>query len=258
MKLVHLGMISTGVVIALGLAMVVPAFTQQKVINSVPAVMLTFSIGNTNSADLSQWCDELATVLDHQKVVATVFVSGKVAEKAPECVNSFHEKVDIGSQTFSYVSLTSITDYGVALEEVKKGKEAVDRVGGLNSKLFKAPFGIVDENIYSYLSKSGIAADFSYINHYNKYEGSQFIRYDLKVLPGNQDGLELYGAIFRDDDVIRPISPVPIALQFDSAIAVEDIEATITELKSLYDGNIQFVNASDIADVTLTQRGASA
>ena len=257
MKLVHLGMISTGVVIMLGLAMVVPAFTQQKITKSIPSVMLTFTLGDSEKPDLGRWCEDLSSVINKHGVRATVFVSGAIAEETPECVNSFPAGIDVGSQTYSYVSLTSISNYDLALEEVKKGKEAIDKVGGLESRLFRAPYGHVDENIYSYLTRSGIVADFSYSNHYNKFENDLFVKYDIKELSGNREGLELYSLLSRDDDVVRPESPVPIGINFDSSSSTEDIDSFITDLKTIHDKNIEFVNASDLVGLSLTIRGVS-
>ena len=91
---------------------------------------------------------------------------------------SSNENIDIGSQTYTYANLTSIPDYTKQLSEVKSGKSAIDYVGKVDSKLFRAPYGSTDGNIYSLLSRSGILADFSYSNQYNKYENGQFIKYD--------------------------------------------------------------------------------
>lgn len=57
--------------------------------------------------------------------------------------------IDIGSQTCSYSNLTSICDYGTALKEIPKDKQAVYASGNLNSRLFKAPYRDNDGNIYS-------------------------------------------------------------------------------------------------------------
>jgi peptidoglycan/xylan/chitin deacetylase (PgdA/CDA1 family) len=252
MKLVHLGVISTGTIIVIGLAMVVPAFTQHNPDRSVPSVMLSFSILDSN--DVLNWCKDLSSVLEKHGIRATVFVSGKTAESDPECVTSFSSGIDIGSQTYSYANLTSIPDYTHALEEVKMGKQAVDAAGNLNSRLFKAPYGATDDNIYSLLSRSDILADFSYASQYNKYEESQFVRYDLKSLRGDSEGLGMFSAFVLDDDVVRPFAPVPIAINFDSSMQVEHIDEFISKLKSDYGESIRFANASDLIGTDLTVR----
>jgi hypothetical protein len=250
MNLTHLGIVSTGTIIVLGLAMVVPAFTQHGPDKSIPSVMLSFVV--MDNANASSWCTGLSSLLEKHSVKGTVFVSGKTAEANPECVTSFSSDVDIGSQTYSYTNLTSISDYTKAFEEVKRGKEAVDRIGNLDSKLFRAPYGLTDENIYSLESRSGIIADFSYNNRFNKYENDQFVRYDLKVLTGNSEGLRLFSIVSSDDDVVRPALPVPIAITFDSTMQLEHIDEFISELKSDYGDSISFVNASDLVGTDLT------
>lgn len=253
MNIIHVGIISTGTIIVLGIAMVIPAFTQQKPGPSIPSVMLSFSIMNTRG-EISSWCESLSSILEKHDVKATVFISGTIAESNPECVNSFAPNVDIGSQTYSYVDLTSIRDYSEAIEQVDKGKNVVDAVGGIDSRLFRAPYGKTDENIYSLLSQKGIIADFSYVSQYNRYENNQFIQYDLKTLTGDTNGLRLFSLVSQDDDVVRSYDPVPIAIQFDNSMEINQIDGFISELKSDYQNDIQFVNASDIIGLDLTYR----
>lgn len=252
MKLVHLGIISTGTIIVLGMAMVAPAFTQREHDHSIPSVMLFFGVTGPNGA--SDWCRELSSVLDRHQVRASVFVSGRTAEASPECITSFSSDIDIGSQTYSYIDLTSISDYGEASAEVERGKKVVDDIGALNSRLFKAPYGKTDDNIYSLLGRANVVADFSYVNHYNKYENNQFIRYDLKVLNGKAEGLKLFSVVASDDDVVRPYNPVPIAISFDNTVEAKDIDSFISEMKSEYRDGIQFVNISDVIGQDVTGR----
>ena len=79
---------------------------------------------------------------------------GKLAESYPKCVTLFssNDGIDIGSSTYNYINLTSTQDYLLTLEEVKEGKRAVDSIGRLDSKLFKAPSGSTNQNIYSLLT----------------------------------------------------------------------------------------------------------
>ena len=67
-----------------------------------------------------------------------VFFVGKVAEQNPEAVTCFGNRVDIGSQTYDYVNLTTINDYSLKLQEVEQGKFAVDTAGHLNSSVFSS------------------------------------------------------------------------------------------------------------------------
>ena len=235
MKIVQLGAISTGTVIILGIAMVVPAFIQP-----VHPLLVLLSFNIVDDANIPQWCNELSSVLKKHNVKATVFVTGKVAEEYPECVSVFSSNIDIGSQTYDYVDLTTINDYTEQLKEIKSGKSAIDKAGKLDSRLFKAPYDATDENIYSLLSRSGILADFSYDNQYNKYYDNNFIKFDLTA----------YDGIYHTPDFFKNL-PVtkPALINFDNTTPVEQIDNFVTHLKSV---NIRFVSASELTGIDLT------
>lgn len=239
MKLVHVGAISTGTVIILGIVMVVPAFFPP--IQKLP-ILLTFTIDDDNS--LPTWCDQLSSVLKKYDAKAVVFVNGKMAQKYPQCITDFSNKVDIGSSTYDYSQLTSISDYSKQLDEIQKGKSAVDTAGKLDSKIFKAPYGSVDDNIYSLLTRSGILADFSYDNQYNKYYNGQFIKFDLISYDGNKITSTFINGLEPDKGTI--------SINYDNSTPVEKIDEFISKLDL---GKIKFFNASDIAGIDLTVRG---
>ena len=241
MKLVHLGAISTGLVIAFGIAMVVPAFTRTPNYTPPLIVMLSFSVTDYDNSD--DWCNNLSSIFKKYGVKATVFVTGKVADQYPECVTTFSNNIDIGSQTYSYVDLPSVPDYTAQLEEVRNGKQAVDYAGKLYSRIFKAPYESTDQNIYSLLTRSDIAADFSYHDQYNKYYNGQFIRFDLAVYEGNNHSADFFHSL--------TVSETPILINFDNSTPVEQIDRFISELKS---GNVRFVNASEVTGIDLTVR----
>lgn len=255
MKVIHLGAISTGMVVLLGVIVVVPAFTQK---NAPPqlATILLFSVAEGNGEGLPAWCQDLAGVLEKHGVKATVFVAGHTADAHPGCVSIFSRNgnIDIGSQTYGYVDLASVTDYSLALDEVRKGKQAVDKAGNVDSRLFQAPYGSVDGNIYSMLSRSGISADFSYPDHYNKYYDGEFIRYNISSYDGSKHPASFFSGL---GSAGRPLSPIVIT--FDSSVPVPQIDAFLAELQSARPDNydFQFVNASDLAGTTLTDRKES-
>ena len=248
MKLGHLGAIVTTMVITIGVVMAVgPAYMHTVNHYSSPPVMLSFSV--VSSLNVPGWCNDLASVLSEHKVKATVFVTGQVAEEHPECVTRFASQgIDVGSQTYRYVDLTSVSDYSYALEEVRQGKMAVDQAGKIDSRLFRAPYGATDQNIYSLLSSSNITADFSYDNQYNKFENGQFIRYDLVTCDcGN----------LSPDAVTRLLdADHPIMVEFGNSVPVSNIEGFIVALKS--DDRVKFVSASELAGRNLTVKGVSA
>jgi hypothetical protein len=100
------------------------------------------------------------------------------------------------------------------------------------------------------LSRNGIIADFSYANHYNKYENGMFVRYDLKTLNGNKEGLNLFPIVYHDDD-IRSMQ-VPVAVNFNDTMGIGHIRDSISTIGSFHD--VQFVNASELVRNKLTVR----
>ena len=242
MKLVHAATMSTGLILVLGIAMVAPVYIR---IPDRPreqlTVMLLFSV--VDSENGGAWCGNLSSLLKDMNIRATIFITGKVAEQHPECVRGFPAYVDIGSQTSSYVNLTSISDYLAQREEVRRGKEAVDKAGDLDSRLFRAPHGATDENIYSLLNRSGIVADFSYKNHYNKYHDGQFMRFNFTTYKGVEHPAEFFLSLSQTGETI--------AIIFDESTSVSDIKSLVVILL----GKVRFANASEVTGLELTIRG---
>lgn len=243
MKLVYFGGISTGIVLILGMVMVLPPFLQPE-----PKQQLLLSFSISDSENLSNWCDELSSVLFENKVKAAVFISGEVAEEFPRCVTSFSHEVDIGSQAFHYSPITKISAYSLQLDEIQKGKNIIDEIGNLDTKLFKAPYGETDDNIYSLLSHSDILADFSYKDQYNKFYEDQFIWFKIKSYESSDYSNSVTPII---SDIESKGNQIPIVINFEGKIPIEEIEEIIFDLKSK---NFEFVNASDLVGYDLTQR----
>lgn len=244
MRMATLGALATGITICIGVVIAIgPSLVHTIEHNQPPPVMLSFSV--SGGQDVPQWCTDLSSILAKHKVKATVFVTGKVADEHPECVSAFAavSGVDIGSQTYSYVRLPSI-DYLEAKEEVRLGKQAVDRAGHIDSKLFRAPYGMVDQNIYSLLSDAGIEADFSYASQYNKYEGGQFVRYNL--VSCECDSTEEV----RSKLDLRS----PVLIEMDSSSPASEIEDVIVAFK---DSGMHLTNASELTELDLTVRGTA-
>lgn len=241
MRLVYLSAIATGLVIVLGVAIVVPAIPQTTQRVPYLKVMLAFSI--IDNRNTPEWCSKLSSLLKKHDAKASIFITGSVAEKHPECVTLFDKDVDIGSQTQNYVNLALIPDYIIQLDEVRNGKKSIDRVGNLDSRLFRAPYGATDNNIYSILNRSGIIADFSYRSQYNKYYADKFLRFDIVAYDGpNHDS-----AFFKE----LPLTNVPVLIYYDNHDKIEKIEALLSDLKS---PTIRFVSASELTGIKLTIR----
>ena len=244
MNLIQLGAIVTTTVISLGVVLALaPAYTHTVSNTKQPTVLLSFSIVDIRNTP--EWCDDLSSILTRYDLGAAVFVTGRVADKHPVCVSAFSsDKIDVGSQTYGYVNLTSI-DYLYALDEVRKGKEAVDAAGNLDSKIFKAPFGSTDENIYSLLSRSNITADFSYQSQYNAYQDGKFIRYPL---------VQYDGLTYSQEAMLELLAArEPVVVSFDNSIPIEQIDTFVSQLIS--DRTIRVVNASELIGLELTTRG---
>jgi len=238
MRLILGAVIATTSIIILGVLIISPVFfTTEKSTN----VMLSFEI--YEQPNLETWCQELSNFLHSKNIGGTIFISGELAEKYPSCITSFPNNFDIGSQTYSYAQLTQISDYSIQLEEVKQGRDAVNEVGNLDSKLFKAPDGATDENIYSLLSNNGILADFSYQNQYNKYHDNQFLKFDLLTLESQNISFDSLQSVES--------SKIPVLIEFDTYMSIEEIQEIILEIDSW---DIELVTASDISKIKLTGR----
>jgi peptidoglycan/xylan/chitin deacetylase (PgdA/CDA1 family) len=242
MKPTHLAILSTGLVLAVGVTLVSSVFFLPQGEASTHPAMLSFDI--QSETNLPQWCKDLSAILKSENVKATVFVAGKIADGNPECVNDLadNDKLDIGSSTYSHVSLPSV-EYLDQLEEVRKGKDAVDKAGSIDSLVFKAPYLEVDENIYSSLNQSGILADFSYNDHYNKEHEDYFIWFNAT----SYNGAEHDANYFRK----LPAAQYPLIITFDNEDSIEKIRELIQDLKKT---NINLVNASDLTHLDLTIR----
>jgi peptidoglycan/xylan/chitin deacetylase (PgdA/CDA1 family) len=243
LKLKYVSAIITVLVIVIGLAMISPLYLRPSQVQTQQRVMLTFNV--LESSNAVDWCKGLSSTLSTYNLPATVFIVGKIAEEYPQTVLSFDNSVDIGSETYNYTNLTTIHDYTLKLEEVKEGKLAVDNAGHLDSKVFRAPYGATDLDIYSLLSRSGILADFSYKNQYNVYLNGQFIRFDATTYEG-QDYPPSY--------FLTPNkTSLPLIIDFNNTYSISNIASYLSKLKT---GDFDFVNGSELVGMALTTRGS--
>ncbi|MEP0826221.1 MAG: polysaccharide deacetylase family protein [Nitrososphaera sp.] len=236
------GLFATVAVLVVGVAIALPPFLQPP---RGPPIMLAFSITKEND-NIFDWCSGLSDILRNNDVDAVVFFSGVIAENHPQCVNSFGENIDIGSSTYGYKNLAAITDYSEKLKEVQNGKNAVDFAGDLDSKSFRAPYGSVDDDIYSLLGRSGILADFSYTDRYHKYYQGNFIWFRITVYNASSiSGEYIRASQYNEDDR-------PIQIDIDNTVPLSKIQEIIDALK---DKRANFLNASELTGIELTVRG---
>ena len=238
MKLILGAVIATSLILFIGILVISPVFFPKE---NKAQVMLSFNI--LDDTNLPNWCNELSNFLNSQNIKGTIFITGRLSEKYPSCVTSFPKSFDVGSQTYDYVDLTEISDYSKQLEQVQKGKVAVDKSGNLDSKIFKAPFGKTDKNIYSLLGSNDIRADFSYENQYNKYYDSKFLKFDILTYDSKYHSAESLKNIESSDK--------PIQIEFDNSMSVEDIKKY---LEVMHGWKIKFVTASEMTNMKLTIR----
>ena len=235
------GAIITAFVIVIGVVLLYPALHLDK-LNEKNMVLLTFNI--INSTNMPTWCDDLSKFLHENNIHSTIFITGIMADTYPNCVVNFNKDNDIGSMSYSYDTITSIPSNTDRLNHIREGKSAVDKQGKLNSTIFRAPRGIVDENIYSMLTQSHILADFSYNDHYNVYtdglSGKIFYRFPMTSL-GNISDSKLSG---RDENV-------PLMVNFYNYDSVQKIQEFINSISK---NPHRFVTASELTGMELTIR----
>jgi hypothetical protein len=241
------GIVITVIVIAFGLLLLLPVYIQKQ---AKSPVMLSFNIVKQNN-DLPKWCSELDQLISNNGIKAIVFITGKLAASNPECLKQIiaNENIDIGSSTYDYVDLTSIPNYTNALGEVSDGKKSIDTIGNISSKIFRAPFGKTDQNIYSFLSRSGIMFDLSYNDKYNLFQNDLFIKYNLKAINGSNITSEQLGS---EISMLKQ-NGEPILINYDNTVPLTSINNTISEIKSSNNG-IMFTNPSDLIKENLTVR----
>jgi len=183
------GAIITVIIIVIGVALIYPALRLDNHVSpdnhvSQNQVLLTFNI--INSTNLPTWCHDLSKFLQDNKIHSTIFITGVMANTYPNCVASLAKYNDVGSMTYTYDIITnSHSNFTGQLSKVQQGKAAVDKQGKINSTVFRAPHGIVDDKISSLLTRLHIVADFSYNDHYNIYtngaSGKIFYRYPISL-----------------------------------------------------------------------------
>lgn len=235
-------MIATALVIIIGLAMISPLFLKQDQahLENKQIIILTFTVLKADNVE--DWCQNLSSILISQNLPATIFIEGNVAEQNPKTATCFGTNIEFGSLTYNNVNLTSIDDYSQKLWEVEQGKIAIDKVANVNSQIFKEPNGNIDDDIYSILNRSGIAADFSYTDHFNIYRNDRFEIIIAEVINANNSSIEYLLNRERTDS--------PIILQFENTQPTEQIQSFLSSLKT---GQFDFVRSSEFLDLVRTR-----
>jgi peptidoglycan/xylan/chitin deacetylase (PgdA/CDA1 family) len=241
LNLRHAAIIATALVLIVGFSMIAPLYLREDKIEPKQKIMLSFSVSKSDNT--VEWCQNLSSILNTHNMNAVVFFVGKIAQQNPQAVTCFSNKIDIGSQTYNNVNLTTIYDYTRKLQEVHLGKAAVDAAGQLNSTVFQAPYGATDQDIYSLLSRTGILADFSYTNQYNVYQNGHFIKFDAAVFKATDHSPGFH--------VESPQSSELKIIEFDDTWSTAKINSFLDTLST---GNFEFINASDLTGFSVTSK----
>lgn len=112
----------------------------------VPRVALTFdACSGIRRPSLDA---DVQSVLTRMEVPATIFVSGSWAERAPGLVRELAENplFEIGNHSYSHPHLTRLNDERL-MEEIQWTQDVLFRLTGKTPRLFRAPFGEVDDRL---------------------------------------------------------------------------------------------------------------
>ncbi len=104
-----------------------------------PLVALTFDDGPH-----PVYTPQVLRILEEHGVTATFFVVGRNAKRHPELLRKIRSAGhSLGNHTFSHVKLTSVRN-GVLREELERTREIILEETGVNTCLFRPPFGAFD------------------------------------------------------------------------------------------------------------------
>lgn len=107
-----------------------------------PHVALTFDDGPN-----PDFTNKILDILKEKEVKAAFFMVGKHIEKYPEVAKRvYSEGHDIGNHTYSHRDLVPATRRTV-IKEVQKCDQAIERVLGIKTTLFRPPRGIISNNV---------------------------------------------------------------------------------------------------------------
>ena len=96
-----------------------------------------------------KYTNEILNILNEYDAKATFFVLGKYAELYPDIIKRENEEGhEIGNHTYSHINIKKISKNKLQ-EEYKKTQEIIYSI--TNPKLFRPPYGMVDEKIIDIL-----------------------------------------------------------------------------------------------------------
>jgi polysaccharide deacetylase family protein (PEP-CTERM system associated) len=127
-------------------------------------------------------------ILEDNNVKATFFITGKVAEQYPDCVREiFSQGHEIASHGYSHTMLDKLSSKE-ALVEIKRSKDVLKKITGINPKGFRAPSWSINTSnleVYNLLQKKGYKYSSSLFPlNIGLYGNSKFPMHKFKPLRG--------------------------------------------------------------------------
>lgn len=118
-------------------------------------VALTFDACATGMPD--EFDEDVAAVLLSENVPATLFISGRWAEKNPDWVVFLAQQpsFEIANHSFTHLHMTEADDERV-LRELARTQATLKRLSGTRPKYFRPPYGEVDERVARLASQGGL------------------------------------------------------------------------------------------------------
>ncbi|GAB7386807.1 hypothetical protein BSNK01_06430 [Bacillaceae bacterium] len=187
-------------------------------------VALTFDDGPD-----AVYTPQILDVLKKHNVKATFFLVGNRSQAHPEIVRRIvAEGHEIGNHSWNHANLPKLSDADFHWQ-VQKTDDFLYRLTGYRPKLFRAPYGAVNEEQIKWLAAKG-----------------------YKVIGWNVDSLDWKGLSKEavSDNVLSNITPGAIILQHSAGGKKENLSGTVQALpemiKKLRADNVELVTVSNL------------
>ena len=100
-----------------------------------------------------QYTLEILDMLKKHNIKATFFVLGQFAEEYPDIIRrQVNEGHEIGNHTYSHFDITKISKDKFK-EEFNRTQEIISSLTGVESKVFRPPYGVYNENVVKVINE---------------------------------------------------------------------------------------------------------
>lgn len=181
-------------------------------------VAITFDISFGND-----YTDQIIDILNNNGVKATFFLVGEWVDMNPEKVKKLFENGhELGNNSNTYSKLTELSKSKIK-SEILQTSEKIKKITGLNTNIFRAPYGEYNNNIIKIANKT---------NH-------SCIQWDVDSMDANNPG-----TYFIFNNVIKNVDNGSIILFHTNAPQTPLVlDRIIKELKNM---GYKFVKISDL------------